>query len=177
MRVTGVTTALEADVDARVPDDDFAAFYAATCPRLVAVLMRVAGSREDAEELVQEAFVRLVPRWEAVRRYDDPEAWVRSVAFRLTTSRWRRTRTAATAVLRLGPPGHVSAPGEAAVTVDRLLAGLSVAHRQVLVLHHGLGLPVEDVARELSLPVGTVKSRLSRARAAAKTAYGSDDDA
>jgi RNA polymerase sigma-70 factor (ECF subfamily) len=55
-----------------------------------------------------------------------------------------------------------------------VLAGLSLQHRQVLVLHHGLGLPVEEVARELGVPPGTVKSRLSRARAAA-AAQGGDD--
>jgi RNA polymerase sigma-70 factor (ECF subfamily) len=156
---------------------DVSAFYVSAFPRLVAVLMRVCGSRDEAEEVAQEAFVRLVPRWDAVRRYDDPEAWVRSVAFRIATSRWRRARSAATARLRLGHPTTVDPPGEAAVTVDRLLAGLSVEHRLVLVLHHGLGLPVEEVAHELRLPVGTVKSRLSRARAAAQRAHGRDDDA
>ena len=46
------------------------------------------------------------------------------------------------------------------------LAALPLAQRQVIVLHHLVGLPVEEVARELRLATGTVKSRLSRGRSA-----------
>ena len=46
------------------------------------------------------------------------------------------------------------------------LAALPLAQRQVIVLHHLVGLPVEEVARELRLATGTVKSRLARGRAA-----------
>ena len=165
-----------ARVDAR-PTDDFAESYLASYARLVGVLARVCEAREDAEEVVQEAFVRLVPRWPQVRRYDDPEAWVRSVAFRLATSRWRTRRAAAAAMLRLGPVRHVSPPGVDRVTVDAVLAPLSAAHRAVLVLHYGVGLTIDEIARELRVAPGTVKSRLSRARAAAAAGYGRDHDA
>jgi RNA polymerase sigma-70 factor, ECF subfamily len=46
------------------------------------------------------------------------------------------------------------------------LRALPVAQRQVLVLHHLVGLPVAEVAHELGLPVGTVKTRLARGRRA-----------
>jgi RNA polymerase sigma-70 factor (sigma-E family) len=167
--------------DAALPDDtalpdDVDVFYAAAYPRLVGVLVALAGSRHDAEELAQEAFLRLLPRWERIRRYDDPEAWVRAVAFRLATSRWRRARTAAKALIQLHgvPAVDHPPPSDDAAAMVGLLAGLSVSHRQVLVLHHGLDLPLEEVARELHLPVGTVKSRLARARAAARAAAGVD---
>lgn len=158
-------------------DRGFEAFYVAAYPRVAAALMRVAGSRHEAEDVAQEAFSRLVPRWDSVRRYDDPEAWVRAVAFRIMTSRWRRTKTAAAALLRLGPAPHVAAPSAAGVTVDAVLASLSVEHRQVLVLHHGLDLSIDEIARELQIAPGTVKSRLSRARAAAAAVAGGDNDA
>ncbi|MCW2607759.1 MAG: putative polymerase ECF-subfamily sigma factor [Frankiales bacterium] len=148
-------------------DEGFEAFYAAAYPRTVAVLLRTTGSRDEAEDVAQEAFARLVGRWERVSGYEDPEAWVRTVAFRIATSRWRRARTAAAALLRLGPAPDVDPPGTDALTVDAVLSRLSPAHRQVLVLHHGLGLGIEDVARQLGIAPGTVKSRLSRARAAA----------
>ena len=144
-----------------------AEFYAATYPRLVGALTLVTANRADAEEVVQEAFVRLVPRWEKVCRYDDPEQWVRGVAWRLATSRWRKATSGARALRRHGPPPDVDPPSTDRLDLADLLAGLSVEHRQVLVLHHGLGLPVEAVAAELGVAVGTVKSRLSRARAAA----------
>ena len=143
-------------------------FYAASYARLVAVLTVTAGSRAEAEEVVQEAFVRLVPRWAKVSQYDDPEQWVRTVAWRLATSRWRKVVTGARALRRHGPPPDVPAPSTEPLEVQELLAGLSVEHRQVLVLHYGLGLSVEECAAQLGVAAGTVKSRLSRARTAAR---------
>jgi RNA polymerase sigma-70 factor (ECF subfamily) len=118
---------------------------------------------------VQEAFVRLVPRWSKVSTYDDPEQWVRSVAWRLATSRWRRVITGRRAARRHGPAPDVEPPSTDAVELEALRKGLSMEHRQVLVLHYGLGLSVEECASELGVPAGTVKSRLSRARSAART--------
>jgi len=46
-------------------------------------LTTVGGNRADAQEILQEKFVRLVERWHRVRAYDDPEAWVRAVALRM----------------------------------------------------------------------------------------------
>lgn len=169
-------TTIERSDRATRSDDGFSEFYVATYARLVGLLSRVCDGREDAEEVVQEAFVRLVPRWPGVSRYDDPEAWVRSVAFRLATSRWRKRRAGAAALLRLGPAPDVGPPGVDRITVDAVLAPLSSAHRAVLVLHYALGLSVDEIARELGIAPGTVKSRLSRARTAASAAYGRDDD-
>lgn len=177
MRVSDVKeTIIERPGRATRTEDGFSKFYVATYARLVGLLSRVCDGREDAEEVVQEAFVRLVPRWPQVSRYDDPEGWVRSVAFRLATSRWRKRRAGAAALLRLGPPPDVGPPGVDRVTVDAVLAPLSPAHRAVLVLHYALGLPVEEIARELGIAPGTVKSRLSRARAAASAGYGKEND-
>ena len=53
-----------------------------------------------------------------------------------------------------------------ALALAQALRALSLPHRQVLVLHHLLGLSVEEVARELAIPVGTVKARLVRGRRA-----------
>ena len=156
----------------RAPDG-VSELYSASFARLVGALTVATGSRADAEEVVQEAFARLLPRWQTVRDYDDPEAWVRTVAFRLSASRWRRARNAARALVRLGAPEDAAPPDDARLDADRLLAGLPRIYREVLVLHHALGLPVEQVAAELRVPVGTVKSRLSRARAAAAALGGS----
>jgi RNA polymerase sigma factor (sigma-70 family) len=55
-----------------------------------------------------------------------------------------------------------------------VLADLSLEHRQVLVLHYGLGLSVAECSKELGIPPGTVKSRLSRARLAARAEENPD---
>jgi RNA polymerase sigma factor (sigma-70 family) len=139
--------------------------YAASYGRLVAVVGAVCRDRSVAEEAVQDAFVRLLDRWPTVRRYDDPEAWLRSVALGFASNRRRKSRNGWRAVLRLGPPDDVAPPSGDAVDLRRALGALPLAQRQVVVLQH-LGLPVQEIARQLDLPTGTVKSRLSRARAA-----------
>lgn len=143
--------------------DGPAELYAATCARLVGVLALVCGDRAEAEDVVQEAFARLIPRWSTVAHYDDPEAWVRKVAFRLLSNRSRQRR-------RIRANGSADErglpPGEDRTDVARALTRLPVAQRQVIVLHHLLDLSVGEVAAELGIAAGTVKSRLSRGRAA-----------
>ena len=140
--------------------------YEASYSRLVSVVAVAAGSRGDAEEVVQEAFVRLLRQWTRVSRYDDPEAWVRHVAFRLLSNRRRKARNGVRAVLRLGRAADVGEPSGDRVDVAEAMRALPLPQRQVVVLHHLVGLEVSEVAAALGVPEGTVKSRLSRARAA-----------
>lgn len=150
-----------------IPDDEVAALYARTCPRLIGLLTCIAGSRSDAEEIAQDAFVKLLGRWRQVSTYDDPEAWVRAVAVRMMISRLRRRRVAWLGLVRLaGGPADHPPPSPNSVAVAAALRTLPPAQRAVMVLHYAFDLPVEQVAAELKVPVGTVKSRLSRARAA-----------
>jgi RNA polymerase sigma-70 factor (sigma-E family) len=151
-----------------VGDDtgDVRALYAAAYPQLVRVLALAAGGVADAEEVVQEAFIRLLPRWATVGRYDDPEAWVRMVAFRLLANQQRRARIARRLLPALVRPQQGSSPSGDRVDVSRALSVLPLNQRQVVVLHYLLDLPVEQVAAELGIPTGTVKSRLARARVA-----------
>jgi RNA polymerase sigma-70 factor, ECF subfamily len=146
-------------------DGDFEAFYAATYGRLVGQLLVVTGSLQDAEDVVQEAFVRACGRWSHVRDYQVPEAWVRRVALNLAASGLRRARRRAKLLVRLGPAAEVPALSVEAVALTRVLRKLPLRGRQVLVLHHAVGLSVQEIARELGVPVGTVTARLSRARA------------
>lgn len=141
--------------------------YRRACPRLVGLLTAVGGSRSDAEEVAQDSFVKLLQHWPKVREYDDPEAWLRTVAVRALISRHRRRTMATLGLRRLEPDVARAVPGldGDAVDIGRALARLPVGHRAVVLLHHLHDLPVDEVAAALRLPVGTVKSRLSRARA------------
>lgn len=140
------------------------ALYAASYARLVGILSLVAASRHEAQDVVQEAFARLLPRWSTVGAYDDPEAWVRKVAFRLLSNRFRAARrlVSGDATDGAGAPG----PDGERLDLVRSLARLPLGQRQVIVLHHLFDLSVAEVAHELGVPAGTVKSRLSRGRAA-----------
>lgn len=146
--------------------DDFDAFYHASYPRLVGQLTVLTGSLEDAEDAVQEAFARASTRWARLRDYDAPEAWVRRVALNLATSGLRRARRQLAALARLGAPATEPVHSTDRLAIQAGLRRLPLHHRQVLVLHYGADLPVEQVAQQLRLPTGTVKSRLARARAA-----------
>ena len=145
-------------------DDGLEAFYAASYQRLVSVVGAVAQDRHEAEEAVQDAFARLIGQWSRVCRYDDPEAWVRKVAFGHLSNRRRKAGRGARALLRHGVPPDPPAPSGDRVDLRRALAALPLAQRQAVVLRD-LGLGVDDIARNPDAPSGTVKSRLCRARA------------
>ena len=151
-------------------DDGFAAFYASSYRRLLGQLFALTGDLAEAENVLQEAYARAFVRWSRVGDYDLPEAWVRRVAVNLAAMGERSLRRRARALLRLGPPPQVPALGPETVDLHAALRALPLGQRQVVVLHHLVGLPVAEVARELRLPPGTVKSRLARGRAALASA-------
>jgi RNA polymerase sigma-70 factor, ECF subfamily len=143
--------------------DAFDEFYLASRDRLVVQLAALTGDPVEALDHVQEAFVTAWTRWDQIRQYDDPEGWVRRVAYHHAVSRWRRARRvvlgASTSVdehrIQLDPDQR---------SVIEALGGLRRHEREVLVLHHLAGYSVEEIARQLGRPTGTVKSWLSRGR-------------
>jgi RNA polymerase sigma-70 factor, ECF subfamily len=149
-----------------VSDDSFAAFYTASYHRLLGQLFAVTGDLAEAENLLQEAYARAFVRWSRVRAYDLPEAWVRRVALNLAGMAAKRLRRRAAALLRLGQPPVVPELSPDLLDLNDALRALPLGQRQVIVLHHLVGLRVDEVARELRLSTGTVKSRLARGRRA-----------
>jgi RNA polymerase sigma-70 factor, ECF subfamily len=146
---------------------EFEELYTSTFGRLVGQLFLVTGDLHEAEEVVQEAFTRAAGRWQRLRDYDQPELWVRRVAINLATDgRRRRRRLAVLAQLKADQAAVVPPISVDGLAVAAALATLPRRQRQVVVLHYLLDLPVGEVARQLSMPVGTVKSRLARARSA-----------
>jgi RNA polymerase sigma-70 factor (ECF subfamily) len=146
---------------------EFEELYTSTFGRLVGQLFLVTGDLHEAEEVVQEAFTRAAGRWHRLRDYDQPELWVRRVAINLATDgRRRRRRLAVLAQLDAEAAAVVPPISVDGLAVAAALATLPRRQRQVVVLHYLLDVPVEEVARQLSVPVGTVKSRLARARSA-----------
>jgi RNA polymerase sigma-70 factor (ECF subfamily) len=143
-------------------DRDFDEFYASNYGRLVVQLYAVTGNLPDAEDAVQEAFARASVHWSRVRAYELPEAWVRRVALNVAFTGLRRARRVVEVLTRAEPPPLPDASLELVAALKRL----PLHFRQVLVLHYLADLPVERVAGELGIAVGTAKSRLARAREA-----------
>ena len=153
-------------VPAAGPAEDFDAFYARHAAALVRQLHAMTGDLTVAQDCVQEACARAWQRWSLVGGYDEPAAWVRQVAWRLAVSRLRRARVGRGLLRRQGLPADVPALSPDRVALVAALRTLPDAQRRAVVLHHLCDLSVEQVAAETGSPVGTVKARLSRGRAA-----------
>lgn len=146
---------------------DVVAVYERTWAPLIGLLVSMGAERADAEEVAQDAYEKLVRAWPKVRHYDDPGAWVRQVAVRAMISRHRRVVVARAARDRIATPDVADGPADAVarrLDVDAALSELGPEQRAVAVLYYACDLSVEDVAKELDIPIGTVKSRLARAR-------------
>ncbi len=153
--------------------EEFDGFYTASFTRLVGQVYAMTGDRDEAQDCVQEAFVRAWSHRGALQRAQSPEAWVRTTAYRLAVSRWRRTmrgRRAPDRALQVTRAGTDLSPDHVALVAA--LRELPEAQRRALVLHHLCDLSVADVAAETGVPVGTVKARLSRGRTALMTLLG-----
>ena len=146
-------------------DEDFDEFAAAAWPRLRWSAYLLTSDHHLAEDLAQGALARTYARWSKVR-HDDALAYSRRVLVNLNIDRLRRRR------LREVPETHApegAAPDRPAedlaarAEVLDLLATLTDKERRVVVLRHYFDLSEADVAAELGIAPGTVKSTLSRA--------------
>jgi RNA polymerase sigma-70 factor (sigma-E family) len=144
----------------------FDEFYNGTRHRLVTYLYAMTGDRAEAQDAAQEAYVRAWQRWSAVSAYDNPEAWLRTVAYRLCANHWRKAKNRIKAHVRHGVPADMPPPHPDTVALIAALKQLSAGERQAITLHHLMDLPVAEVAAQTGVPVNTVKTRLARGRRA-----------
>lgn len=155
---------------------DLRELYLAAHPRLVAVVAAVTGDVAEAEDCVQEAFARALPRWGRVGGYDDPEAWVRQVAVNLARSRWRRAVRGAQLHRQAAPPADVAPMSPDHVALLAALKQLPEEQRDAIVLHYFVDLSIQEIAARQAVAVGTVKARLSRGRRALAVRLGLRED-
>jgi RNA polymerase sigma-70 factor, ECF subfamily len=163
-------------MEAMTRSDSFEEFYTAAVGRLLGQLFPVTGDLHEAEEVVQEAFTRAAARWSRLRDYDVPEAWVRRVAMNLAADRGRSLRRQTNAMFKLRPPSEVLPVSVEALALAEALRTLPIRQRQVLVLHYLVDLSVDEVARTLDMPDGTVKSLLARGRHALAAKLGEPEE-
>lgn len=140
------------------------ALYAASYRRLVVQMYAICGDLADAEDAVQEAFITALRKRRTLRSVHNPEAWIRTVALRRLHRGWRhRAVVRRHQALDRGPEPTVEV-GPEHVALVTALGLLDPAQREVVVLHHLADLSVAEIAEDLDIPIGTVKSRLSRGR-------------
>lgn len=149
-------------------DERFVAFVDRESPELLRIAWYLTGDREDAHDLLQEALVRVYPRWGRLR-HGQEAGYVRRTMVNLRRDAWRRRSLDRSLPWHrtTGVTGGEPAPdpaGEVAGrrTVVDLLHELPPRQRAVLVLRHVCDLSEQQVAAELGISVGTVKSTASR---------------
>ena len=154
----------------------FDTFFMEEHERLFKALYFVTGSREDAEELMQEAFLRLWERWHEIERIEDPTAYLFRIALNAFRSRRRRV---ATSLRKLTPVTEATrdefSDAEMRADVRALLLGCTPRQRAALVLVDLLGYPSEQAARILRVRPSTVRALATQGRRAIRGSEGARD--
>lgn len=152
-------------------DREFAEFVRARQHQLIRAARLYCGDYHAAEDLVQEALVKLGSRWESVRD-GSPDAYVRRILYRDAVSRWRKWGREMPYAAQPGERDLLDSRAEA--SVDDWVAGAAVRaalgelpprQRAVIVLRYFEDLAEVDIADALGISPGTVKSQASKALA------------
>jgi RNA polymerase sigma factor (sigma-70 family) len=145
------------------PDDEYAWFFRTEFPAVVRTVYLIVRDRGRAEEIAQDAFMRLHVHWRKVSRYERPDAWVRRVAIRLAARSVGRER------IRPSLERVAAAPSVAEGTATDLdlvaaVAELPMRQRVAIVLFYLEDRPLPEVAHVLECSDGAAKILLHRAR-------------
>ncbi|MBI3837960.1 MAG: sigma-70 family RNA polymerase sigma factor [Planctomycetia bacterium] len=143
--------------------------------RLYNTLAHLVGSTDLAYDAVQDAFVQALVKLETFERSSSFYTWLYRIAFNQAISRRRREKPLVSVeqvqeasghepVDRCGPPESKLEQQERAAQVRAALAKVSDEHRAILILREVDDCPYEQIAEILDLPIGTIRSRLHRAR-------------
>ncbi|MEU6765506.1 sigma-70 family RNA polymerase sigma factor [Streptomyces sp. NPDC046853] len=160
--------------DEGAPGESMRDFYERMYPKLMARAYMMCGSRQDAEDVVQDAFVAVLPRWAQYSSYETPEAVVhRAMVQRVWKMRQRRARWLGR-LKDVVPPEAVWDPQISAETSEVLeaLRELPLRQRAVLVLHALAGFSSQEIADELEISVDTVRTHKYRGREKLKCMLG-----
>ena len=142
-------------------DDDYAWFYRTEYPTVSRTVFFIVHDRAKAEDITQEAFVRLLERWRRVARYERPDAWVRRVAIRLAVRSAQRERLRPVIERNLDLSTDA---GPVDVDLLRAVAQLPVRHRAAIVLFYFEDRPIAEIVHILGCTESAVKVWLHRAR-------------
>jgi RNA polymerase sigma-70 factor (sigma-E family) len=150
-------------------ESDFDSYVRASGPRLKRLAFLLTGDLDTAEDLLQSAYAKVLPHWGRVRRYEDPDAYVRRAMVSIRTSWWRRLR--GREVLTGDLPERLGGGGDPAVSegeLDAVLRALRTLPRRqqvAVVLRHYCDLSEAETARVMGISTGGVKSQTSKALA------------
>lgn len=144
--------------------EDFADFYVRARDDCLRAVYASVGHRQEAEDLVAEAFAKAWARWATVRRHPAPRAWVVRTALNAGISGWRR-RQREVMVPDAMPTGSTDGYLDGAVDRQLMMKVLKLPdrQRQVVALRLFLDLDTDQTAHVLGIAAGTVTAHLARA--------------
>jgi RNA polymerase sigma-70 factor (ECF subfamily) len=148
--------------------------------RIYSMVHQLLRNQQDAEEVTQDAFIRAHRGLVNFRGDSAFSTWLYQIATNLARNRywywWRRNETTLADII----PAEVETPDDITVTTEfvaRIAKGMekiSAKHREILTLRNIKNLSYEEIAEILNISVGTVKSRIARARDSLKSKLGED---
>ena len=153
----------------------FETFYDAQSRTLFRRLWLVTGNRGEAEELMQDAFLKVWERWEQVGAMDDPVGYLYRTAMNLFRKRYRRAVLAIRRTVGLAPSRDDFADADDRETVREVLSKLPARQRAALVLTELIGFSPDDAGRALGVQASTVRSLSHQGRESFRRAMAVDD--
>jgi RNA polymerase sigma-70 factor (ECF subfamily) len=154
----------------------FEEFYEAEHGGLFGALYLISGDRHDAEDLMQEAFLKIWERWDSVRAMENPTGYLYRTAMNAFRMRRRRAAMAARRFARHLTKGEDIERAEARHEVDHALSLLPGRQRAALVLTDLLEFDSNEAGRVLGIKPSTVRKLAQQGRAAMRRAIGGPDE-
>lgn len=153
----------------------FEDFYEMEHRDLYGAMCLITGNRHDAEELMQEAFVKVWERWDIVQGLQNPTGYLYRTAMNAFRMRYRRAKTAARRVARAVTRSDELDAFETRAEVDRGLAKLTPRQRAAVVLTDLLGFSYAEAADTLHVKPVTVRKLVSQGRETLRGVIGGGD--
>lgn len=154
------------EAEATSTAEAFEAFFEAERVRLLGALIVMTGNRAEAEELLQDAFLKVWERWDRVAAMENPTGYLYRTALNLYRRRLRRASVAMRRAFSFMPDSDELAGVEVRDEAVRLLGKLTPRERAAIVITAYLGYSSEEAAQLMGINANTVRVLTGRARAA-----------
>jgi RNA polymerase sigma factor (sigma-70 family) len=161
--------------DERTRPSSFEELFLTERVRLYRALCVLTGDRSEAEDLAQDAFVRVLAAWDRVGTVDDPVGYLYRTALNGARSRYRRSLLAVQRQLRPREDRDELDLAEDRAEIVRSLENLTHKQRASVVLLDLLDMTSDEAATALGMSAGAVRTQASRGRAAMRRQKGADD--
>ena len=146
----------------------FESFFEDQRSKVFGAMCLVTGNRQEAEEITQDAFLRLWERWDRVAEMEDPAGFLFKTAMNVFRNRARRASIAARRSLGIADHGDDLAAAEDRDEVTRVMRPLTTHQRAALVLTGYFGYSSEEAAKVLGVRASTVRALATKGRATAR---------